>query len=117
MDFASSHVVAPSLRGRGIANELARMGLEYAKEHRLKVSIVVLSSSTPRKHPEYKSLVGIRGYQLVPFLKGGQACGGESQWLSSELLTDEKPATRVRVSSEDKRIAHVAISAHGGRRT
>ena len=56
--------VPPSLRGRGIANELARMGLEYAKEHRLKVDVVcpVVFHFT-RKHPEYKPLVGIRGYK------------------------------------------------------
>jgi predicted GNAT family acetyltransferase len=56
--------VPPALRGRGIANELARMGLEYAKEHRLKVDVVcpiVFHFTT--KHPEYKPLLGIRGYK------------------------------------------------------
>lgn len=56
--------VPPTLRGRGIANELARMSLEYAKEHRLKVDVVcpiVFHFTT--KHPEYKSLLGIRGYK------------------------------------------------------
>ena len=56
--------VPPALRGRGIANELARMGLEYAKEHRLKVDVVcpvVFHFTT--KHPEYKPLLGIRGYE------------------------------------------------------
>ena len=56
--------VPPSLRGRGIANELARMGLEYAKEHRLKVDVVcpiVFHFTT--KHSEYQPLLGIRGYK------------------------------------------------------
>ena len=56
--------VPPSLRGRGIANELAKMGLEYAKEHQLKVDVVcpVVFHFT-RKRPEYKPLLGIRGYK------------------------------------------------------
>jgi hypothetical protein len=40
------------------------MGLEYAKEHRLKVDVVcpiVFDFTT--KHPEYKPLLGIRGYK------------------------------------------------------
>jgi len=56
--------VPPTLRGRGIANELARMSLEYAKEHQLKVDVVcpiVFHFTT--KHPEYKPLLGIRGYK------------------------------------------------------
>jgi uncharacterized protein len=56
--------VPPSLRGRGIANELARMALEYAREHQLKVDVVcpiVFHYTT--KHPEYKPLMGIRGYR------------------------------------------------------
>ena len=58
--------VPPALRGRGIANDLARMGLEYAKEHRLKVEVVcpVVFHFTI-KHPEYKPLLGIRGYKPV----------------------------------------------------
>jgi predicted GNAT family acetyltransferase len=52
--------VPPALRGRGIANELALMGLEYAKTHELKVDIVFYFLT---KNPNYKSLVGIRGYQ------------------------------------------------------
>jgi predicted GNAT family acetyltransferase len=52
------------LRGRGIANELAQMALEYAKEHQLKVDVVcpVVFHFTS-KHPEYKPLMGIRGYR------------------------------------------------------
>jgi predicted GNAT family acetyltransferase len=56
--------VPPSLRGRGIANELARTALEYAREHQLKVDVVcpiVFHYTT--KHPEYKPLIGIRGYR------------------------------------------------------
>lgn len=56
--------VPPALRGRGIANELAKIGLEYAKEHGLKVEAVcpVVFHFTS-KHPEYKPLLGIRGYK------------------------------------------------------
>lgn len=56
--------VPPTLRGRGMANELAQMALEYAKEHSLRVEVicpVVFHFTT--KHPEYKSLIGIRGYR------------------------------------------------------
>ena len=56
--------VSPALRGRGIANELAQMGLGYAKTHELKVDIVCpIVFHFLTKNPEYKSLVGIRGYQ------------------------------------------------------
>lgn len=48
--------VAPSLRGRGIANELACMALEYAKDHHLRVEIVCpVVFHFLLKHPEYKS--------------------------------------------------------------
>ena len=56
--------VPPALRGRGIGNQLAKMGLDYAKEHGLKVEAVcpvVFHFTT--KHPEYKPLLGIRGYR------------------------------------------------------
>jgi hypothetical protein len=53
--------VAPSLRGRGLANELAGMALGYAKEHHLRVEIVCpMVFHYLLKHPEYKSLVGKR---------------------------------------------------------
>lgn len=53
--------VAPVLRGRGIATELAQMALEYAKDHQLKVDVVCpLVFHFLSKHPEYKPLVGIR---------------------------------------------------------
>ena len=56
--------VPPTLRGRGIANELAQTGLEYAKVHELKVDIICpIVFHFLSKHPEYKSLVGIRGYR------------------------------------------------------
>jgi len=56
--------VPPELRGQGIANELAQMGLEYAKAHELKVEIVCpIVFHFLSKHPEYKSLVRIRGYR------------------------------------------------------
>jgi uncharacterized protein len=58
--------VPPVLRGRGIANELAQIGLEYAKTHELKVDIVCpIVFHFLTKNPEYRSLVGIRGYQPV----------------------------------------------------
>jgi predicted GNAT family acetyltransferase len=56
--------VPPPLRGRGIANELAQMGLEFAKAHELKVEVVCpIVFHFLTKHPEYKPLVGIRGYR------------------------------------------------------
>jgi uncharacterized protein len=56
--------VPPALRGRGIANELAQKALELAKDKHLKVEVVcpvVFHFLT--KHPEYKPLIGIRGYK------------------------------------------------------
>ena len=56
--------VPPTLRGRGIASELAQMGLEYAKAHEMKVDVVCpIVFHFLSKHPEYKSLIGIRGYR------------------------------------------------------
>ena len=56
--------VPPALRGRGIANELAQMGLEYAKAHELKVDIVCpIVFHFRTKNPEYRPLMGRRGYQ------------------------------------------------------
>ena len=58
--------VPPALRGRGIANELARMGLEYAKAHKLKVDIVCpIVFHFLTKNPQYRPLIGRRGYQPV----------------------------------------------------
>lgn len=56
--------VSPALRGRGIANELAQLALEYAKGKHLKVEVVCpVVFHFVSKHPEYKPLVGIRGYR------------------------------------------------------
>jgi predicted GNAT family acetyltransferase len=53
--------VPPALRGRGIANELARLALEYAKDNHLKVEVICpVVYHFLNKHPEYKPLVGIR---------------------------------------------------------
>jgi hypothetical protein len=56
--------VPTALRGRGIANELAQMAFEAAKEKGLKVEVVCpVVFHFLSKHPEYKYLVGIRGYR------------------------------------------------------
>ncbi|MBB5064793.1 GNAT family N-acetyltransferase [Granulicella mallensis] len=50
--------VAPALRSRGIATELAQMAFEYAKENHLKVEIICpFVYHFLNKHPEYKPLV------------------------------------------------------------
>jgi hypothetical protein len=57
--------VSPVLRGRGIANELAQLALEYAKDNHIKVEVVCpVVFHFVSKHPEYKPLVGIRGYTI-----------------------------------------------------
>ena len=56
--------VEPKLRGQGVANELALMALEYAKDQELKVDVVCpVVFHFISKHPKYKSLVGVRGYK------------------------------------------------------
>jgi hypothetical protein len=51
--------VPKALRGRGIANILAQTGLEYARDHQLKVDVVCpLVASYVAKNPEFKGLVG-----------------------------------------------------------
>ncbi len=51
--------VPKALRGRGIANLLAQTGLEYARDHQLKVDVVCpLVAGYVAKNPEFKSLVG-----------------------------------------------------------
>jgi uncharacterized protein len=51
--------VPPALRGRGIAAMLARTGLEYAREHNLKVDIICpLVAAFIAKNPEFQPLVG-----------------------------------------------------------
>jgi predicted GNAT family acetyltransferase len=59
------HTQVPEpVRGQGIANELARTALEYAKEHQLKVDVVCpVVFHYVNTHPEYKPLLGIRGYR------------------------------------------------------
>ena len=52
------------VRRRGLASELARMALEYARDHQLKVDVVCpIVFHFVNKHPEYKPLLGIRGYR------------------------------------------------------
>lgn len=56
--------VSPAQRGRGMANELAKMALEYAKSHHLMVDVVCpVVFHFISTHSEYKPLVGIRGYR------------------------------------------------------
>ena len=49
--------VPAALRGRGIASMLAQTGLEYARDHGLKVDVVCpLVAHYLSKHPEFQSL-------------------------------------------------------------
>ena len=51
--------VPKALRGRGIASLLAQTGLEYARDHQLKVDVVCpLVAGYVAKNPEFKRLVG-----------------------------------------------------------
>jgi uncharacterized protein len=51
--------VPEALRGRGIAGELARTGLEYARDNQLRVDVICpLVANYISKHPEFQSLVG-----------------------------------------------------------
>jgi uncharacterized protein len=51
--------VPEALRGRGIAGELAKTGLEYARDNQLKVDVVCpLVANYISKHPEFETLVG-----------------------------------------------------------
>jgi hypothetical protein len=51
--------VPEALRGRGIAGELAKTGLEYARDNQLKVDVICpLVASYISKHPEFQPLVG-----------------------------------------------------------
>ncbi len=50
--------VPEALRGRGIASMLAQTGLEYARDHQLKVDVVCpLVANYLSKHPEFQALV------------------------------------------------------------
>jgi uncharacterized protein len=51
--------VPEALRGRGIAAELAKTGLEYARDNQLKVDLVCpLVANYISKHPEFQVLIG-----------------------------------------------------------
>jgi hypothetical protein len=53
--------VAAPLRGRGIANDLARMAFEYAKSRQLKVEVICpVAFHFALKNPKYNSLILIR---------------------------------------------------------
>ena len=53
--------VAEPLRGQGISQELARIAFEYAKAKNLKVEVICpVALHFALKHPEYKSLIGMR---------------------------------------------------------
>ena len=51
--------VPPQYRGRGIAGQVVRAGLEYAREQGLEVvPLCSYVAAYIRRHPEYQSLVG-----------------------------------------------------------
>lgn len=54
-----THTLVPkALRGRGIAEEMARAALEYAREHRLGVvALCPFVAGYIGRHPEYRPLV------------------------------------------------------------
>jgi uncharacterized protein len=50
--------VPQALRGHGVASELARSALDWAREQRIKVDVVCpLVAAYIEKHPEYSELV------------------------------------------------------------
>ncbi len=50
--------VPEALRGRGLASELAKSALEWAREHAVKVDVICPSvAAYIEKHPEYRDLV------------------------------------------------------------
>jgi predicted GNAT family acetyltransferase len=50
--------VPPALRGRGIAGELAKTALEYARDQKLKVDVICpLVAGYIEKNPEFKTLL------------------------------------------------------------
>jgi uncharacterized protein len=50
--------VPPQLRGLGLASELAKSALDWAREHGVKVDVICESvAAYLEKHPEYKDLV------------------------------------------------------------
>jgi len=53
--------VPPSMRGRGIAQTLARTALEYARDEKLKVDVICpIVAAYIRKNPEFSNLVARR---------------------------------------------------------
>jgi uncharacterized protein len=51
--------VPPSMRGRGVASELAQTAFEYARQHHFRVDVICpLAADFLSKHPEYSSTVG-----------------------------------------------------------
>ena len=51
--------VPQALRGRGLAGELAKTALEYARDNNLKVDVICPSVATYlAKNPEFQGLVG-----------------------------------------------------------
>ncbi|RPD45020.1 N-acetyltransferase [Hymenobacter sediminis] len=57
IDFTHTYV-DEGLRGQGVAEELARAGLTYAKEQQLKVrTSCEFMDSFVRRHPEYNELL------------------------------------------------------------
>jgi predicted GNAT family acetyltransferase len=51
--------VPQALRGRGVAGELAKTALEYARDHNLKVDVICPSvMGYLAKNPEFQGLVG-----------------------------------------------------------
>ena len=51
--------VPPGLRGKGVAAELAKTALDYARDNNLKVDVVCPSAlNFIAKNPEYKELLG-----------------------------------------------------------
>ncbi len=50
--------VPQALRGRGLASELAKSALDWAREHAVKVDVICTSvAAYIEKHPEYRHLV------------------------------------------------------------
>ncbi len=54
-----NHTEVPKhLEGQGIASQMAKVALEYAKEHNLKIMpLCPYVAAYIRRHPEYKSLL------------------------------------------------------------
>jgi uncharacterized protein len=61
-NFVITHVgVSPELRGQGIAGKITQVGLEYAKDHGLRVVPMCSYAATYiRKHPEYIELTRLQ---------------------------------------------------------